>query len=67
MRSQLRYEKPKLINLTSESWETPLGFGSLQTGCGDGQADSNTCSAGPYVGKSLYCTSGSNPVMTEPE
>jgi hypothetical protein len=59
----LSYERPKLINLTSESWEaTPVGqfqpaFGS----CPDGQfAGSATpdCAGGSFVTGNPYCECG---------
>jgi len=59
------YEQPKLVSLTSESWETPFGMGqSAQVGCGNGQWNTYGCASGPHVGVTQYCSGGSGAALS---
>jgi hypothetical protein len=61
MKKSQSYERPKLINLTSESWEIiPVGqFLPAGGNCPDGQLNASGCVGGSFVTGQAYCGCGS--------
>ena len=51
MKRQLKYDRPKLIDLTSKEWNVGFGDGSPSAGCTDGTKPRPlTCAEGFGVG-----------------
>jgi hypothetical protein len=52
MKSKLKYERPKLVELTSNEWNIGYGQGSPSQGCGNGNLPTPpACNFGQDVGK----------------